>query len=277
MKIAGIQMDVKLGDIEFNLDRIDAFTAEAAGQGASLIVFPECAVTGYCFESLEEAMQFAQPIPGPITDRLHSIANRENVHVVAGMLEQHGNELFNVCVGASPDGNVSTYRKTHLPHLGVDHFTTPGNEPYTVHAAGEVNIGMQICYDASFPEASRSLALAGADIIVLPTNWPFGAEPTADYVINARASENKVYFIAVDRVGTERGFQFIGKSKICDVHGENLAVADHTNEAIIYADIDPQLPRCKRIERVPGKHSIDRFADRRPELYGRIVERQINS
>ena len=132
---------------------------------------------------------------------------------------------------------------------------------------------MLICYDASFPEATRVLSLSGADLIVLPTNWPYGAEPTADHVINARASENKVYFMAVDRVGMEGGFQFIGKSKICDVHGNALDVADHANQAVIYADIDPLQPRNKRIERTPGSHSIDRFADRRPDLYGKILNR----
>jgi predicted amidohydrolase len=171
-----------------------------------------------------------------------------------------------------PSGLIGTYRKVHLPALGVDHFTTPGDRPFAVHAVGEANIGMNICYDASFPEASRVMALDGADLIVLPTNWPPGAEPTADYVINARASENKVFFIAVNRVGMERGFGFIGKSKICDVHGNNLAMADHTRETIIYADIDPHDARNKRIERVPGKHSIDRFADRRPEMYGRLLD-----
>ena len=131
---------------------------------------------------------------------------------------------------------------------------------------------MLICYDASFPEASRILALEGADLIVLPTNWPPGAEPTADYVINARASENKIFMMSVDRVGEEGGFKFIGKSKICDVHGNTLAFADHRNEEILYADIDPAESRIKRILRTPGKHSIDRFADRRPEMYARIID-----
>ena len=84
--------------------------------------------------------------------------------------------------------------------------------------------------------------------------------------------KNKVFFIAVDRVGLERGFQFIGKSKICDVHGNTLEFADHTKEAIVYAEIDPAEARDKRIERVPGKHAIDRFADRRPDLYGPILD-----
>jgi predicted amidohydrolase len=84
--------------------------------------------------------------------------------------------------------------------------------------------------------------------------------------------ENNVYFAAVNRVGTERGFRFIGGSKICDPSGDELAAAPHADETILYADIDPQRARRKHIIRVPGKHEINRFADRRPETYGRTVE-----
>lgn len=276
MKIAGVQMDVALGKKAHNLDRIEEHCREAAAHGAKLVVFPECAVTGYCFESLEEAMPFAEEFDSGTESesvaRLRRLCGELDIHVVTGMLERSGEQVFNVCVCVGPSGLVGKYRKTHLPQLGVDHFTTPGDQPYQVVDAGGLRIGMLICYDASFPEATRVLALAGADIIVLPTNWPFGAEPTADYVVNARASENKVFFIAVDRVGLERGFQFIGKSKICDVHGNTLEFADHTEEAIIYAEIDPAEARDKRIERVPGKHAIDRFADRRTDLYGPILD-----
>lgn len=268
-------MDVRLGDKPHNLAQIAHYAREAADNNAKLVVFPECATTGYCFSSLEEALPHAEELATNGSDsikRLQQICGELDIHIVSGMLERVGNTLYNVCVCVGPSGQVGSYRKTHLPHLGVDHFTSPGEGPYKVIEAAGLKIGMLICYDASFPEATRVLALLGADLIVLPTNWPFGAEPTADYVINARASENKVYFLAVDRIGVERGFQFIGKSKICDVHGNTLQFADHTEATIIYADIDPEEARNKRIDRVPdGKHSIDRFADRRPDLYGGLL------
>ena len=135
-----------------------------------------------------------------------------------------------------------------------------------------MRLGMNICYDAAFPEPSRVLALAGADLLVLPTNWPPGAQCTAEFVINTRALENHIYFLAVNRVGTERGFEFIGKSKICDPSGRVLALAGPQDEQILYADVDPALARRKRVIRVPGKHEIDRFADRRPEMYGAIAK-----
>lgn len=131
-----------------------------------------------------------------------SIAAEHQIAIVAGSIERSSEDVFNVAIGVAPDGFAGRYRKTHLPHLGVDHYATPGDEPYAVIDIGRLKIGMLICYNASFPEASRSLALLGADIIVLPTNWPTGA----DYVTNARASENKTYFIAVNRAAWNMGF-----------------------------------------------------------------------
>lgn len=272
MKIAGVQMDVSLAQPEQNLSRMTSFAAEAASDGAELIIFPECAVPGYCFASLEEALPFGEALSGPSVDRLTATAEQLGVHIVFGFLEEDGGRLFNACACVGPSGLVASYRKVHLPYLGVDRFTTPGDRPFAVHDLGSVRIGMCICYDASFPEGCRVLALAGADLIVLPTNWPPGAEQTAKYVVNARASENKVFFAAINRVGTEGGFRFIGRSKICDDHGNTLAKASDSGETILYSEIDPSAAREKRIQRAPGQHAIDRFADRRPEMYRPLVE-----
>jgi predicted amidohydrolase len=273
IKVAGVQMDVAFGDKRRNLERIVLSTEAAAIDGAKLVVFPECALTGYCFENREEALPLGETIPGPSTQELAAVCRRLNVHVVVGLLELDGERLFNACALIGPAGVLGSYRKVHLPFLGVDRFTTPGDRPFGVANAGDLRVGMNICYDTSFPESARILALEGADVIVLPTNWPPGAECTADYVINTRALENKVYYLAVNRVGTERGFQFIGKSKICDPHGNTLAVAEHTRETTLYAELDVAESRTKRIVRVPNKHIIDRFADRRPEMYGRMMEK----
>ncbi len=273
VKIAGAQIDIALGDASRNLARMEDVVAETARQGARLTVFPECALPGYCFESLDEARPHAETIPGPATERLAEVCRRLDVFVVFGLLEREatGARLYNACALVGPQGVIGGYRKVHLPFLGIDRFTTPG-DGFRVHEAGGLRIGMHICYDGAFPEAGRVMALGGADLLVLPTNWPPGSQCTSRYVINARAMENNVYFAAVNRVGTERGFRFIGGSKICDPSGDELAAAPHADEAILYAQIDPQRARRKHIIRVPGKHEISRFADRRPETYGRIVE-----
>jgi predicted amidohydrolase len=277
MKVAGVQMDIVFADRQANLARIGERLRETAQAGARLTVFPECALPGYCFDSVDEARLHAETVPGPSTLKLAKICRELTTYAVIGLLEADGERLFNAAVLVGPDGVVASYRKVHLPYLGVDRFTTPGDRPFAVHAmgdgAGEARVGMSICYDAAFPEAARVLALEGADVIALPTNWPPGAECTAEFVINARAMENNVYYMAVNRVGNERGFHFIGHSKICDPRGHILAQARHENETILYADIDLAFARQKHIVRVPGKHEIDRFADRRPEFYGRILER----
>ena len=271
MKIAGVQMDITIGDVAGNLERLQSYLRETSSQGAHLTVFPECAATGYCFESLDEGREFAEPIPGPITKTMEDTCRELNTFCVFGMLERDGDRVFNACVLVGPEGLIATYRKVHLPYLGIDMFTTPGDRPFDVHAAADMRIGMNICYDAAFPEATRSLAVLGADLVVLPTNWPPGAECMAEHSIRTRAMENGIYFAAVNRVGVERGVTFIGNSSICDPSGNVLAVASSDQEEILYADVDLERARRKHIRRVPDKHEIDRLADRRPEMYGTLT------
>lgn len=265
-------MDVTFADVPANLARMQSRLKETAAAGAMLTIFPECALTGYCFESRDEALSCAQPVPGPAIKALAATCRELNTHTIFGMLEVDGDRLFNVCALIGPNGLIATYRKTHLPSLGVDNFTTPGDQPFAVHEINGLRIGMNICYDYSFPEGSRVLMLAGADLIVLPTNWPEGSRKGATYLINARAHENHLYYFAVDRIGRERGFDFIGLSKCCDPSGDTMVEAAHTDEAILYAEIDPAFARQKHLVKIPGKHEVHRIRDRRPDLYHPTVE-----
>ncbi|MFT5526650.1 MAG: putative amidohydrolase, partial [Pirellulaceae bacterium] len=261
VKIAGVQMDVQLGEIAANLEQMQTLLKETATAGARVTIFPECALTGYCFRSLADAMEFGESIPGPSVQAMADTCRELDTFAVFGMLEKVGEQLYNVAVLMGPQGLIGCYRKVHLPYLGVDRFTTPGDRPFEVYQAGPVKIGMHICYDGAFPEAARVLALKGAELIVLPTNWPPGAEYMAQYLISARALENKVYFAAVDRIGEERGFKFIGESRICAPDGSIMTAAHHTDFEILYADIDIEIARNKHIVRIPTKHEINRFRD----------------
>ena len=272
MKIAAIQMDFSITDNAGNVARMIAQLGIAAREGARLVVFPECAVPGYCFGSLVEAQPFAEPIDGPSVSAMTSACREQNCYAVFGMLERDGERIFNVAVLTGPQGVIGVYRKVHLPYLGVDMYTTPGDRPFAIHEIEGLKIGLLICYDAAFPEATRSLALLGADLIALPTNWPPGAETMASCSIPCRAMENQVYFAAVNRVGVERGFQFIGESSICAPNGQVITRAPGTTASTLYAHIDPLVSRQKRIVRVPEKHIIDRLADRRPEFYGLLTK-----
>ena len=272
MKIAGVQMDFQLMDVSGNLDRMIAKLREARAAGASLTVFPECAVTGYCFTSIEEARPYSQPIDGEATQRMARACAELGGHVVFGLLEADGARVFNALALVGPNGLVASYRKIHLPFLGVDMFTDFGDRPLAVHDVDGVKIGMNICYDGGFPETARCLALLGADVIVLPTNWPPGAEMAAEHATNTRAMENTVYYAAVNRIGVERETPFIGRSRICDPLGKTLATANGIEEVILYADIDTARARNKHLIRQAGKNEVNRIADRHPEMYGEIIQ-----
>jgi predicted amidohydrolase len=267
-KIAGVQMDCRLGDKRHNLDTIRTRLREAAAHAARLIVFPECALTGYGFESKDEALPHAEPVPGPSSEAIAADCRDLGVGAVFGMLERgDSGALFNAAVIVGPKGVIGTYRKIHLPVLGIDRFATPGDRPFAVHDLGGLRIGVNICYDGSFPESARVLTLLGADLVLLPTNWPTGAAGTAKYLVPARALENHIYYAGINRTGEERGFRFIGQSRFVDCTGELLACAGDSEE-ILYADIDPERARNKQVVHIPGKYEINRVAHRRPEMYG---------
>ena len=132
MKISCVQTDVVFRDSEANLALLERVVHEEVRQGAGLTIFPECFLSGYCFDSLEEALPFAESIPGPATDRVAKLCASLKTHVVFGMLEKSGNDVFNAAVLIGPAGLIGSYRKVHLPWLGVDRFTTPGDRPFQV-------------------------------------------------------------------------------------------------------------------------------------------------
>jgi predicted amidohydrolase len=268
--IACVQMDVAIGDVEANRRRIVERMQTAAESGAELVIFPECALTGYCFDSLEEATQFAETIDGRSSEAISEVCRETGAHAVLGFIEKDGPDFYNAAMLVGPDGVIGDYRKVHLPFLGVDRFLTPGDKPFRIFELSFGRIGINICYDASFPEAARALKLLGAELIILPTNWPTGAWRTAEFIINARACENHVNFAAVNRCGVERGWEFIGRTKVVDMNGDTLVEASRQGEEMLSIEVDLQEANKNKIVNVAGSYEIDRLADRRPEFY-RIV------
>ncbi len=273
MKIAAVQTDIEFGSIERNLQTALTHIEQAQVAGARLVVFPECSLSGYCCDTHSEAVSLAIPLNSQPVARLIECCRQLRVYVVVGFLESNGEEIYNSLVCLGPDGVVANYRKTHLPKLGVDRFVTCGRSAYRTFEIENVRVGMLICYDCSFPEATRILALQGADVVLLPTNWPAASISIANLVPPVRALENHIYFVTANRIGTERGTSFIGRSRISHPDGSNLAFADHDRQEILIAEIDPVLARQKRIVRVPGKHEVNLIADRRPELYGDLLSK----
>jgi predicted amidohydrolase len=271
MKVAAVQMDVKLFEKEHNLGRVLENLESAAREGAKLVVFPECALSGYCFASRDEALPMAETIPGPSTEKIAAAAKRLGVSTVVGMMERAGEDLYNVAAVITPEGIQGTHRKIHLPYLGIDRFDKLGDVPFAVFQAAQSKVGVNICYDCSFPESGRVLKLKGAQILAIPTNWPVGSDTWA-HIPKVRAIENHMYVIAADRVGEERGFRFAGHSQIIDVSGDVLVEAGETEETILYADVEPARADENRVVRISGEWEYDRMAARRPEMYESIAK-----
>jgi predicted amidohydrolase len=264
-------MDVAIGEVDANRRKIVQRMHEAANHEAQLVIFPECALTGYCFNHLEEAAPFAEAIDGTSAEAIAKACSGTGAYAVVGFIEKDGSNYYNAAMIAGPTGIIGSYRKVHLPFLGVDRFLKPGDRPFNILDLPFGTIGVNICYDASFPEAARSLKLLGAELIILPTNWPTGAWRTAEYIINSRACENHINFAAVNRVGVERGWEFIGRSKVVDYNGDTLVEASRDQEEISFVLVDFPEADNNKIVNVAGSYEIDRLADRRPEFYGAIA------
>ena len=270
MLVSVAQIDPKLGEKERNLDVIVGRMEEAAGLGAEIVVFPECAIPGYMWESEDEALPYAEEIPGPSTELLEREAARLGMHVVCGLLERDGDSLRNAAALVGPDGLIGSYRKTHLPFLGVDRFAVPGDE-LPVYDTALGRIGVEICYDLRFPEVTRTLALKGADLTAHPTNFPVAARGQTELITVARAAENRIFLLTANRSGKERSGEFCGRSQIVDPSGKRLAETGESGEVLLTAEIDLEQARDKDYV-VPGTYEIYLFGHRRPELYGALVE-----
>lgn len=271
MRLAVVQWDVSFGDVEANLARLEGVLPRLAEDQVDLAVFPEAYLTGYCAATEEEARRISIPVAGTsywVWDRLQSAIERTKVGVVVGYGGLQNDQFVNAATLWLPGGTSHTYCKTHLPFLGMDRFATPGRS-LPVFDTPWGKVGILICYDLRIPEACRVLALAGADLIIVPTNWP-GSSQAADSYTVVRASENKVFLAACDRVGTEHGFTFIGLSGIYGPDGTMLVKAG-VAEDILVADLDLSEARDKVNVYAPGEYELHLWACRQPSLYEEII------
>jgi len=272
VKVAAAQTDPKLMQNRDNMAGMIEMVKKAADNKANLVVFPECSLTGYVFQSRQEALPFAETIPGPSTEALSALCRQRNVYVIYGLLEKAGDKLFNAAAFVGPEGLIGGYRKIHLPFLGIDRFVDKGDRPFQVYPIPIGKVGMHICYDILFPESARIMTLLGADIVVLSTNFPEGRGETLNCVARARTIENKVHLVLSDRVGTERGFTFAGMSNVVSATGDVLSLASPDKEETVYGEVSLEAARQKHRAFIPGEWEIDNIGDRRPELYGLISQ-----
>lgn len=247
-------------DLHANIDCVLHHMQTASGEGADLAVFPECMLTGYVFDSREEAMNAAVPADAVI-ERLAPACRGLGLSMCVGFLERDNARVYNTAALITPDGASHLYRKTHLPPLGADRFIDAGDGPLTVVQTALGCIGVMICYDMRFPEVALTLALQGAELLLLPTNWPDIMTANPDFTTRCRARDTEAYLLACDRWGVENGTQFLGRSQIIDPSGQVIAEAPVIGDAALHAELD--MSNARRYARAGHGPLVDR----RPELY----------
>jgi len=284
--VAALQLAFS-ADIDANITKVSAAVREAHGRGAQVILPPEL-FEGEYFCRVEDEGLFATARPTaehPAVTTMQALAAELQVSIPTSFFEADGPHHYNSLAMIGPDGRVKgVYRKSHIPDgPGYEEkfYFRPGNTGFKVwdgpKEAGGAKLGVGVCWDQWYPETARAMMLMGAEVLFYPT--AIGSEPHDTSLDTARlwrramvghAVSNVVPIVAANRVGTEPngeegGQTFYGTSFIADERGDILAELDREEEGVITATLD--LARVKR-----HRAAFGFFRDRRPELYGRLVE-----
>ncbi|MGB5830279.1 MAG: nitrilase family protein [Pseudomonas mandelii] len=267
--VACCQVAPKIGDLAYNRTLTERAIRSAALQGAQVVVLPELVQSGYLFADRDEALSLSETTDGPTLRLWTALAKELNVVVVGGFCERlQGDALANSAAMIDPQGLRAVYRKAHLWDAESEIFS-PGNDAPPVVETVHGRIGMLICYDLEFPEWVRLPALAGAELLCAPVNWPDGPRPPTERAaevvrVQANASVNRMFIAACDRHGHERGVGWVQGSVIVDADGYPLAgPAEQGGEQILLATLNLAEARNKRIS---ARNDLHR--DRRLGLYG---------
>lgn len=269
-------------DMRAGIDGACTMVTEAARQGADIICFSELFLTPFFPNQLRQDYEHLfLELPDPRTDPLFAVARENRIAMIFPYGEKAGRYFYNSAYVVDRDGrHLGTYRKTHIPAIlpsklkgGTGSYEkfyfSPGSE-FPVFEVGGVRFGIQICYDRKFPEGSRAVALKGAEIIFMPICAATYGEAklrgnTWELPLQARAYENGVFVVAVNRAGDENGRRHIGKSMIIDpVGAEMLAVAGTDEPELLVRTLD--LDHVAEAQK-----SLPWWRDRRPELYGSLA------
>ena len=261
MRVGFYQFAPVFGEVNNNLDSV---IAAVSSMECDLLVLPELAMSGYQFISQEEVASLAELVPeGPTTRRLVDMAKRRDMFVVAGIAEQFQGRFYNSAVLVGPSGFIGLYRKTHLFDEETLFFS-PGDTGLQVWDIGPAKVGIMICFDWFYPEAARTLALKGAEILCHPSNLILPHCPDA---MVTRCLENRVFSVTANRIGQEerggkQALTFIGKSEVVSPGGKILHRAQPDKEELTVVDIDVTEARDKWLN--PYN---ELFRDRQPHLY----------
>ncbi|MFE5242693.1 MULTISPECIES: carbon-nitrogen hydrolase family protein [unclassified Streptomyces] len=262
LRTALLQSSGRPGAVDDNLATLDEAAGRAAAAGARLLVCPELYLTGYAVGEALPAL--AEPADGPGARAVADICVRHGLALHYGYPERAGDALFNASLLIGPDGTtLGAYRKTHLYGDFEQKWFTPGERPVVQAELDGVRVGMLICYDVEFPENVRAHALAGTELLLVPTAlmhpYPFVAES----VVPVRAFESQMYIAYVNRTGREGEFEFTGLSCLAAPDGTVRTRAGRGEELVV-GEVDPALLSASRT-------ANPYLRDRLPGLYGSLV------
>ena len=266
------QLAPRVGELETNRTLSLNAIAAAVQERADVVVLPELMTSGYVFQSAQEVASVAIGAGDALLREWGAAASRGDAVVIGGFCERGDDgKIYNSAAVVDGSGVIGVYRKVHLWDREKLWFTA-GDAPPPVFDTPHGRIGVLVCYDLEFPEMTRALALAGAELIAVPTNWPLvdrpaGERPPEVTIAMAAARVNRVTIACCDRVGTERGEEWTGGTSIVDESG--WVVAAQTERGSAKALIDLTKSHDKSLTRL-----ADVLGDRRPELYGAVCEPQ---
>ena len=269
--VACCQVAPKIGDLAYNRTLTERVIRQAASAGAQIVVLSELVQSGYLFHDRSEALSLSEPTDGPAINLWKALAKELNILIVAGFCERLGaDQLANSAAMIDAQGLRAVYRKAHLWDEENAIFSA-GNAPPPVVETAFGRISMMICYDLEFPEWVRLPALAGAQLLCAPVNWPDGPRPErerpAEVIrIQANASVNRLFIAACDRHGHERGVGWVEGAVIVDADGYPLAgPTELAGEQLLLATMNLAEAHNKHISKLNDLHG-----DRRPQLYASV-------
>ena len=297
VRVGAAQFEHRDGDKAHNLGRIEELASRAARQGAAIVSFHECSITGYTFlRRLDRAAlaQLAEPVPdGPSTAALTEIARARGVVIMAGLIEAEGDRFYKTYLTVGPEGFITRFRKLH-PF--INRHILPGDAYQVVELCG-VRAGFLVCYDCNLPENVRITTLMGAEVIfaphvtggtpsempgrgvIDPGLWE-GRDRDPDALrrefdgpkarawlmrwLPARAWENGVYIVFSNAVGRDDDAIKPGLAMVLDPFGDVQAESRELGDDVVVTEL-----KAEKVERAPGRRYL---RARRPELYGKLVE-----
>ncbi|MCG8694340.1 MAG: carbon-nitrogen hydrolase family protein [Minwuiales bacterium] len=259
MRIALMQTEGRPGDVAGNLSLLEEAAARARDDGAELLIAPEMFLTGYNIG--KQAADLAEPQDGPSAAYIADLARSNNLAIIHGYPERSGDRVYNAAQAIAADGSaLANYRKSHLYGAEERRLFQAGDGAAATARIGDFTVGLLICYDVEFPEAVRLLALAGCDLIAVPTALMQPPNRIPDLLVPARACENQVFVAYANRCGAEGSLTYVGQSTVAGPDGAMLSQAG-SGAALLLADLDRG-----RIAEVRNQYTY--LNDRRPETYG---------